>query len=318
MVKYKDYYAILGVSREASEKEIKASYRKLARQHHPDANKGDQKSEEKFKELGEAYEVLKDPEKRKRYDMLGSNWKAGADFQPPPGQGGFDFSQMGDMGGASAFSDFFEAIFGQAFQQQGGGFEQGSPFGGGRSRGQFKAQDQEAEIELSVEELANGSERTIRISGPSGSKTLDVKIPKGVRAGSRVRVAGEGGDAGPGVKRGDLFLKVKLKPHPLYVVEGDNLITELKISPAKAVLGGEAIVTTIDGPVKIKIPPGSQSGRTLRLKGKGLPRLKQDTRGDQMVRLTIAIAADISNEEKELYEKLAKIEEAKSKTKTGV
>lgn len=328
MVKYKDYYQTLGVSRTATEKEIKSAYRKLARQYHPDANQGKEKAaaEEKFKELTEAYEVLKDADKRKRYDMLGANWKAGADFTPPPDMGGFtfDFGQMGGMGGMGGggqFSDFFDILFGQAFAGGGGprGTARGttgSPFGfGGAHEADFggarrpQNYDQEADVELSLEEIANGTMRKIQITEPGGkSRTLEVKIPKGVRAGSKVRMSGEGG-VGPQGKRGDLFLKVKVKPHPYYKLEGDNLISELPISAAKAVLGGEAKVTTLDGSVTLTIPPFSQNGKFLRLKGKGLPQLKSTTRGDHLVRLKVVIPTELTSEEKEHWQALAKLAE---------
>jgi len=314
LVKYKDYYATLGVPRNASEKEIKAAYRKLARQHHPDANPGDKGAEEKFKEVTEAYEVLKDPEKRKRYDMLGSNWKAGSDFRPPPDMGGFtfDFGGLGDLGRGGGFSDFFDMLFGAPF---GGAAGARGPFGGARAA---RGYDQEAEVELSVEDLARGATRTLTISAPGAKpKTLEVKIPAGVRPGSRVRVPGEGAVSPAGGPRGDLFLRVKVKPHARYVVEADNVVSEAQISPALAALGGEASVETLDGPVRITVPAGSQSGRLLRLRGKGLPRLKQEGRGDQLIRLKIVVPTVLSPEERELYEKLAELEKARGKARAG-
>ena len=309
LVKYKDYYDTLGVARNAPEKDIKAAYRKLARQYHPDANPGDKSAEEKFKEISEAYEVLKDADKRKRYDTLGSNWKAGSDFTPPPGYEGFtfDFGNMGGFGQGSPFSDFFESLFGQATGSMGG-----AQRAGGFGRGQIKGQDQEADIDLSIEELAKGTTRTIHVSSPGGrQKTLQVKIPPGVRAGSKVRVPGEGGMSSAG-NNGDLFLKVRVKPHPTFSIEGENLITELPISPAQAVIGGEATVQTLDGPVRISIPPLSQNGRLLRLRERGLPKLKQATRGDQLVRLKINIPATVTPEEKALYEQLLNLERQKA------
>jgi curved DNA-binding protein len=316
-VKFKDYYEILGVARTASDKEIKAAYRKLARQHHPDANKGNKESEEKFKELGEAYEVLKDPEKRRRYDKLGQNYKNGSDFRPPPDMGGFnfDFGNLGDLGkaGGGSFSDFFDMLFGG---QPGAGGFQTMP-GSGRAAGaqarrqqNNKQLDQEAEIDLTVEELAKGSTRTLQISSPNlKTKTLEVKIPAGVRAGSKVRVSGEGAKVGGA--GGDLYLKVKVKPHPYFTVEGDNLISNLTLSPAQAVLGVETQVNTLEGPVKIGVPAGSQNGRMLRLRGKGLPKLKGGTNGDQMVRVKIVIPVHPSDAEKKLYEEIEKLEREK-------
>lgn len=311
MVKYKDYYETLGVTRSADEKEIKAAYRKLARQYHPDANPGDKSAEEKFKEISEAYEVLKDPDKRKRYDMLGSNWKNGADFTPPPGFGGFtfDFGNFSEFSRGSAFSDFFETLFGQHF---GPPTDSMGPRGFGTPR-TTRGQDSEAEIELTIEEVSQGTTRNIHVSGPTTSKpkTLQVKIPPGVREGSKVRVPGEGGPSLSGGAPGDLFLKVKIKPHPVFSIEGENLVSELQITPAQAVLGGEATVTTLDGPVRINIPAMSQSGRLLRLRERGLPKLKQSARGDQLVRLKIVVPATVTPEEKALYEQLLALEQKK-------
>ena len=324
MVKFKDYYDTLGVPRTATDKEIKAAYRKLARQHHPDANKGNKASEEKFKELGEAYEVLKDPQKRSRYDALGSNYRSGHDFRPPPdfsqgaGPGGFTFdfgsmggNPMGGMGGGAPFSDFFEMLFGQNFAgatAAQGGMPGGSPLG----QAQKRRFDQEAEIELTIEELAKGTIRTLQITEP-GSKvrTLEVKIPAGVREGSKVRVSGEGGKS-MGGGPGDLYLKVKVKPHAYFTLEGDNLICEVNVTPAQAVIGGTASVTTLDGPIGIRIPAGTQNGRLLRLRGRGLPKLKGDIKGDQLVRTKIVIPNTVSPAEKELYEQLAKLEKERT------
>jgi curved DNA-binding protein len=312
LVKFKDYYETLGIPRTATDKEIKAAYRKLARQHHPDANKGNKASEEKFKEITEAYEVLKDPDKRRRYDMLGANYKDGADFRPPPdfGAGGFtfDFGDLGDLGRGSPFSDFFEMLFGQGFAQgaAGAGVRHAAS-STGRAR---KAFDQEAEIELTIEELARGATRTLQISAPGAKgRTLEVKIPAGVRAGSKVRVPGEGGKIVQG--EGDLYLRVKVKPHHHFSIDGDNLISEIEISPAIAVVGGETPVDTIEGPVRIRIPASTQNGRMLRLRGKGLPRVKTGQKGDQLVRIKIVIPTTVSDEEKELYEQLAKLERKK-------
>lgn len=304
--------------RSATEKEIKASYRKLARQFHPDANKGNKASEEKFKEIAEAYEVLKDPEKRKRYDQLGSNWKSGDQFRPPPDYSGFnfDFGDLSGFGKGSPFSDFFEAIFGQNFPneamrgQGGAGARQQKPVGaqGGRS-----PLDQEAEIELTLEEVAKGTTRTLQISGPQvKTKTIEVKIPAGVRAGSKIRVPGEGAKSPTGQGSGDLYLKVKIKAHPEFTMEGENLVCSVNISPAQAVIGTEASVPTLEGPVKIRIPAGTQNGRMLRLRGRGLPKLKSTDRGDILVRTKIMIPTELSDREKELYNELAKLEKDKN------
>jgi len=310
-VKFKDYYQTLGVQRSATDKEIKAAYRKMAKQNHPDANKGNKASEEKFKEISEAYEVLKDPEKRKRYDRLGANYKAGAEFRPPPEYGGFtfDFGNLGDLGRNSAFSDFFEMLFGNVGGfATAGGAATGQPASG---RARNKALDQEADVELTVEELAKGSTRTLQVTAPNQkTRTLEVKIPAGVRPGSKVRISGEGAKANG--KGGDLYLKVKLKPHAYFTLEEDNLISNLTLSPAQAVLGVETTVNTLNGPVKIAVPAGSQHGRLLRLRGRGLPRLKGGTAGDQLVKIQIVVPVNPTDAEKKLYEQLAKIEKEKS------
>lgn len=316
MVKYKDYYETLGVDRKAADKDIKAAYRKLAREYHPDANQGNPKAEERFKEISEAYEVLKDPDKRRRYDMLGSNWKNGADFTPPPGFSGFqfDFGNFSEFSKASPFSDFFETLFGQHF---GPATDTMGPRGfGGRA---IKGQDTEAEIELTIEEIAKGTTRNIHVSGPASvkPKTLEIKIPAGVREGSKVRVPGEGGPSLSGGTTGDLFLRVKIKPHPNFSIEGENLLSELQITPAQAVLGGEGTVSTLDGPIHINIPPNSQNGRLLRLRERGLPRLKQATRGDHLVRLKITVPTNITPEEKALYEQLLALEQKKQQANAG-
>jgi curved DNA-binding protein len=313
LVKYKDYYETLGVPRNAAEKDIKAAYRKLARQYHPDANPGDKTAEEKFKQVQEAYEVLKDPDKRRRYDQLGANWKDGADFEPPPGFGGFAFDFGNIRGGSTAFSDFFETLFGQHF---GTGAESG--FGTGGFRRTMKGQDSEAEIELTIEEVFKGTSRNIHVQTPHARpKTLQVKIPAGVKQGSKVRVPGEGGPSPAGGPNGDLYLKVKIKPHPIFTIEGENVVSELQISPAHAIIGGEATVTTLDGAVKINVPPLSQNGRLLRLRERGLPRLKQSTRGDHLVRLKIVIPSSVTAEEKSLYEQLAALEAKKQQASAG-
>lgn len=319
-LKFKDYYQTLGVTRTATQPEIKSAYRKLARKHHPDANKGDKASEEKFKEISEAYEVLKDPEKRKRYDMLGSNWKAGSDFKPPPDSGfNFDFENFGGFpkgaSGGGGFSDFFEALFGQ-------GFGTGGPFGAqgarpgarrphttGAARPGIRPHEQQADIELSVDELAKGAQRTLKVT-PAGekAKTIEVKIPKGVRAGSKIRIAGQGAMTPSG--RGDLILRIKVRPHKEFTVDGDNLVCEITLKPGVAVTGGQVSVPTLDGPVKIKIPPLTQTGRTLRLKGRGLPVLKQTTTGDLLVKVKVTIPENPSEKEKELYAKLAELEQS--------
>ncbi|MCL6611314.1 MAG: J domain-containing protein [Peptococcaceae bacterium] len=316
-VTYQDYYEILGVSRNATEKEIKAAYRKLARQWHPDLHTGKdkEKAEEKFKQINEAYEVLSDPEKRARYDRLGANWKAGQDFHPPPDMEGFRFYSGT---GATGFSDFFEAIFG------GGEF-----FGRPARRGPVPGRDVESELDLTLEEAYRGGEKTIQISareicpacggdgfdensfcsrcggtGMTGSvKTLAVRIPPGVHHGSRIRLKGQGGEGLNGGPPGDLYLKVRLLPHPVFRVEGNDLETEVVLMPHQAVLGDQVAVPTLDGPVKMKVPPGARAGQRLRLRGKGMPH--KAGRGDQYVRIKIDIPDRLTAEEEQLYRRLA-------------
>jgi curved DNA-binding protein len=326
VVKFKDYYQTLGVPRTSTQKEIKTAYRSLARKFHPDANKGDKGAEEKFKEIAEAYEVLKDPDKRKRYDTLGSNYKAGSDFRPPPdfggGAGGFSFD-FGDFGKQGGFSDFFDILFGQTFgqppPQQGGAGQRGPqqqqqrPGAGAQAERSNRMYDQEADIELSVEELARGAQRTLKITPPGAeAKTIDVKIPAGVRAGSRVRISGQGMKTPRG--RGDLYLRVKVKPHADFTIDGDNIICDLSISPALAVLGGQALVPTLDGQVKIKIPAGTQNGRMLRLKQRGLPTSKSVNKGDLLIRVKIVIPSTPTDKERALYEQLAELEKQTAPT----
>ncbi len=311
MVKFKDYYQTLGVPRNAADKDIKAAYRKLAREHHPDANKGNKASEEKFKEIGEAYEVLKDPEKRRRYDTLGANYKAGADFRPPPDGGfAFDFGNLGDLGRGGSFSDFFETLFGQAGFGGPGGFR---PQGGPQPVQQPRRNDQEAEIELNLEEVLKGVTKTLQITQPGQKpRTLEVKIPPGVRTGSKIRVQGEAGKATGATPAGDLYLKVKVKPDPKFTIDGDNLISEVSLSPAQVVIGAELSVSTLEGSVRIRVPAGTQNGRLLRLRGKGLPKVKGGPRGDLLVRAKIVVPTTLTDEERSLYEQLAKLEQDKS------
>lgn len=318
MVKFKDYYEILGVKRGATAKEIKTAYRSLARKYHPDANQGNKASEEKFKEITEAYEVLKDEEKRRKYDRLGSGFKQGAEFKPPPDFAGgftFDFEKFSDLSRSGPFSDFFEVLFGQTFGPGNTGTASGgtrSSPGTGRknysSSRRSKPKDQEAIIELTIEEIAEGAHRTLKITPPGTKpKTIEVRIPKGVRSGSKVRIPGQGAESPYG--RGDLFLKVKVKPHSHFTIDGDNLFCEAEVSPAKAVLGGTTKVPTLDGSVKIKIPEGTQGGKLLRLRGRGLPNLKNSNRGDLLIRVKIVIPDSLSKEEKDLYERLKELEE---------
>jgi len=305
-VEYKDYYKILGVAKGATEKEIKAAYRKLARKHHPDMNQGNPKAEARFKEIGEAYEVLSDPEKRKRYDELGANWNSfrqapGAGAWPGGGEVRVDFGGVG--GGGGGFSDFFRTFFGGAGGSGGfSGFETGSMedlFGG---RGHA-----EQEVALSLEEVLHGATRTVQV-GPTGSKRrVEVRIPAGVREGSRVRVAGEKTGAS-GRRARDLYLHVRIAPHPTFERKGDDLQASVRVPLTTAVLGGEAQVPTLEGPVGIKIPAGTGLGQIFRLRGKGLPRLDSGGgRGDILASISVELPKRLSPRERELFEELRRL-----------
>ena len=326
-VQFRDYYDTLGLSKNASESDIKSAFRKQARKYHPDVNPGDQSAEEKFKEVNEAYEVLSDPAKRKRYDTLGPNWKAGEEFRPPPGwqqQQAADFGDMGDLfgrGGAGGFSDFFESLFG-------GGR-------GGRARGAagfaMRGRDIEAEIEVTLEEAHRGGKRSFTLqssetcpdcrgSGSKDGKTvcptcrgagmirrpkaLEVTIPPGVRDGSVIRLAGQGEPGVGGGPPGELFLRVRIRPHRLFDISGDNDVQiELPVAPWEAALGAKIAVPTLEGPVEMTIPAGTQGGQRLRLRGQGLNR-RGGGRGDQYTRLQIVNPPRLNPGERDLFEKL--------------
>jgi curved DNA-binding protein len=325
-VEFKDYYKILGVERSASEEEIRTAFRKLARKHHPDVAANKKEAEEKFKEINEANEVLSDPEKRKKYDALGANWKQGAEFRPPPGwqsfggrrpaQGGGDF----EFGG-TGFSDFFEQIFGR---QGSGGFrfDQEEMVERGRNI--------EADIMVTLEEALHGSVRSVSLRratacdacggtgmvsrrtcqrcGGSGqitkTETYQVKIPAGVMEGQRLRVGGKGEAGSGGGSPGDLYLTVRLAGHPDLRVEGHNLSYELNLAPWEAVLGTSVSVPTLEGPLNIKIPAGMQNGQRLRIRGRGLG--KAGARGDLYVAGRIQVPPTISDSERRLWEQIAK------------
>lgn len=298
-VKYKDYYEILGVSRSATQDQIKSAFRKLARKYHPDVNPGDKAAEEKFKEINEAYEVLSDPQKRQLYDRLGTNWKAGADFTPPPGWENIriDLSDLGfGSPSGSGFSDFFEVLFGDAL---GRSRRSGR---GGPSAWTMPGRDTELELPLTLEEAHRGGTR--RVTLPNG-KSLEVKIPPGVREGSLIRLAGQG-EPGTGRGRaGDVYLRVKLQPHPVFQVSGDDVTVEAPIAPWEAVLGTTVRVPTLDGTADVTVPPRSQGGQRLRLRGQGLMR-RGGGRGDQFVRLKIVVPTDPTPVERRLFEQLAR------------
>jgi DnaJ-class molecular chaperone len=331
-VKTKDYYESLGVSRNASADEIKTAYRKLARKFHPDLNPGDKSAEEQFKQLQEAYDVLSDAENRKLYDQYGENWKAvkQGGGPPPPGHegfrsaggpqaGGFDFSGFDFGEGAQGF-DIFEEMFSRGGR-------------GRRGRKPTRGEDVEAQLELSLEEAHRGVRRTLQMQvaepcptcdgtgvlndnkrcqtcGGSGQvlkpKTIEVNIPAGVRDGSTVRLAGQGSPGPKGSQPGDLYLHIRLRPHPRFTVRGDDLEVELPIASWEAALGTRVEAPTIDGKVELTIPPGSQSGQRLRLKGQGLNK-RRGGRGDEFVRLKIVVPKQPTPEERRLFEELSKV-----------
>jgi curved DNA-binding protein len=315
-VQFRDYYETLGVSKTAGADEIKSAFRKLARKHHPDLAKPKEKAaaEEKFKQINEAYEVLSDPEKREKYDQLGADWNQPGGFQPPPdwgrggAGGGFRRADGGNGGvefefGGTGFSDFFEAFFG------GGRGE--SAFGGGggfgrRSASAERGQDVEADIMVTLEEALHGSTRqvSLRRNGSEKVETYQVKIPRGVHEGQRIRLAGQGEAAARGGKSGDLFLRVRLARHPDFAVEGNDLIHEVTLEPWWAALGTEIEVPTLEGNRRLKLPPGTQSGQRFRLRDRGLP-TATGARGNLYVIPQIAIPKKLTEAERKLWQKLA-------------
>lgn len=296
-MQYKDYYRILGVARDASQDDIKRSYRKLARRYHPDVSK-EADAEERFKEVNEAYEVLKDPQKRQAYDRLGAGWQPGQEFSPPPGwEGGFDFGGGGFTGAdASHFSDFFEALFGGA-RRAGTGARW-------RTSMRMRGADERARIALTLEEAYRGTTQAIEVGGAGGrARSLRVKIPPGVTQGQQIRLAGQGGPGVGGGPPGDLFLEIELAPHPYFRVDNRDVYLNLPVAPWEAALGAKVTAPTLSGPVDVTIPAGSQSGRKLRLKGRGLP---GHPAGDQYVVLQIVTPRADSESARALYERMAR------------
>ncbi len=319
----KDYYQILGVSRNASEKEIKQAYRRLARKHHPDLNPNDKSAEAKFKEINAAYEVLSNPEKRKKYDQFGDQWEYADQFAKAGGQGRvrWDFGKGGttfEYGDLSEFGDILSSLFGD------------SGIGSRMRRGPQRGQDIESPIEVSLEETYHGSTRIIQFqtaepctacggtsrvgnrvcticNGTGGKvipKRLEVKIPVGVRDGSRIRIAGEGGPGRAGGSKGDLYLVAKVLPHNLFERKGDDLYTEVSVPLATAMLGGEVRLPTLNGNLSLKIPAETQNGKVFRLAGKGMPQLGNNKYGNMFAKIKVVLPTNLTDEERKVFEKL--------------
>ncbi len=297
-MEYKDYYRIMGIEREATQDEIRRAYRKLARKYHPDVSKeGD--AEARFKEVGEAYEVLKDPEKRAAYDQLGADWKSGQDFKPPPDwDAGFEFSGGGyTAGGGGVHSDFFEELFGRRFRHA----------GAGRQTFRMRGEDHHAKVLIDLEDSFSGTTRSMSLRVPevtdeghviTRERTLNVRIPRGIRPGQQIRLAGQGtpgsGDAGSG----DLYLEVAFREHPMYRVDGSDIYLDLPVAPWEAMLGASIKAPTPLGAVDLRIPTDSNQGRKLRLKGRGLP---GKSPGDLYVVLQVTLPPADSEDAKRLY-----------------
>ena len=312
-VKFQDYYQSLGIERTATPDEIKQAFRKLARIHHPDVAKNKAAGEAKFKEINEAYEVLSDPEKRRRYDELGENWQQGGTGPAQPG-GGWERAAPDEAGfefGGTGFSDFFESFFG-------GGH---GTFGSSRrSRGRFSEDDEpqayqghdvEADLMVTLEEALHGSVRKVTLRRPggngtaAGAETYKVKIPAGVREGQRIRLAGKGEAGSGGGSAGDLFLRVRLARHPDLSVQGADLFLDLDLAPWEAVLGAQVRIPTLDGTTSLRVPPGTSAGSRLRLRGLGLPNENGD-RGDLYAVIRVTTPSEVSAQERALWEQLAK------------
>jgi curved DNA-binding protein len=317
-MEYKDYYNTLGIDRSANEKEIKRAFRRLAREHHPDVNPDDPASEERFKEINEAYEVLSDPDKRGKYDQLGADWKR---YQQTGGRpGNYDWGQwasgqpdggvhvrygttedMEDLfGGGSAFSDFFSQIFGGAAAGAGpGGYEYQT-----RS---YRGQDYEQPVEITLDEAYGGTTRILQKDG----QRLEVKIPAGAKTGTRVRMSGEGGVGAGGGQAGDLFLRVTVLPDPRFERRGDDLHTTVGTDLYTMALGGEIPVPTMTGQVMLTVPEGTQNGRTFRLRGKGMPHIRHpEDHGDLLARVEVRLPTNLTPRQRELFEELRRSTES--------
>jgi len=325
----KDYYQILGVNRNASEKEIKQAYRRLARKHHPDLNPGDKSAEARFKEMNAAYEVLSNPEKRKKYDQFGDQWEYAEEFAKAGGQRGvgWDAGKGGttfEYGDVSGVGDIFSSLFGDA------------GMGSRMRRGPQRGQDVESPVEISLEEAYHGSRRVIQLQttepctacggtgrvgnrvctmcGGTGGKViprrLEVKIPPGVKDGSRIRMAGEGALGRAGGSKGDLYLVVRVLPHKLFERKGDDLYAEVSVPLVTAILGGEIVLPTLDGSLSLKIPPETQNGKVFRLAGKGMPQLGKDNHGNMFAKVNVVLPTNLTEEERRLFERLRSLRTA--------
>ena len=330
-MEFKDYYQTLGVAKTSTEKEIKQAFRKLARKFHPDVNPGDKTAESKFKEINEAYEVLGDADKRRKYDELGANWRMYEQAQQQghgfpggsPFGGGAQDAWTINMGGAGGgyrtmspeemqdlfgnedpFSDFFRTFFGGAGQREAGGRQRG-----GRAARSQKGQDIEHAVELTLEEAYHGATRRISIKDGGHARSVDVRIPAGVKDGSRVRASGEGAAGSNGGSAGDLYLRVHLKPHAVFERHGTDLKTKVGVPVTTAVLGGEAQVPTVTGSVRLKIPEGTQNGQVFRLKGHGMPQVgRPDEKGDLYASVEVQLPRALTKDQRQHYEALQKLE----------
>jgi curved DNA-binding protein len=326
-VEFKDYYAVLGVPRNASDEDIKKAFRKLARRYHPDIAKDKKTAEEKFKEINEANEVLSDPAKRRKYDELGANWQAGdAGYAPPRGtqrrrRAAPDGTHAEYHFGGTGFSDFFEQFFGGGGGSGGRGVNFEELFRNARREGAAAEQrdypvrgaDIEGDILVTLQEALNGSMRSLSLerinpeSGASESETFTVRIPPGAQEGRRIRVPGKGGPGSGGAEAGDLFLRVRLATHPDFEVRGADLYHPLDLAPWEAALGGQIVVPTLSGSIKLRVPPGMGSGRQLRVRGQGLPKSPgSEERGDLYAVTRVQVPESTTAEERELWEKLAR------------
>lgn len=318
-MEFKDYYSTLGLQKGATEKEIKQAFRKLARKYHPDVNPGDKSAEAKFKEINEANEVLSDPEKRRKYDELGSNWRAYEQAGPGAARPGGGFSgggpggfrtmtpdEMRDMfGGGDSFSDFFNTFFGGAV---GDAQAEGGRRTRGRGRGR-QGRDLEQEIELSLDDAFHGTTRRLAIKHDGHARTVDVRIPAGVGDGSRVRIAGEGEMGSGGASSGDLYLRIRLSPHPTFERKGKDLYTTVHIPLTTAVLGGEAEVQTLSGKtLRLKVPATTQNGQTFRLKGHGMPSTSKPEPGDLYATVDVQLPRNLTAAQRKHFEALAELD----------